>query len=225
MTTLLRSALTPLAMGALLLALAGCGDSDSEEDTGGDSGGETGATVLTDEQASSALLTIDDVPEGFAEDEDENEDDQLGCLDVISDLTEADADTEAESQFATEDGGVGIISGIKSYEADVDATEELADFGEEISECTSVDETQDEIRAQLDVTSDVADDEISVEVSGTVSGATIETLPYDLVLTATRVDNNLAIVGAFELAEAGVVAEADALNQTVLDRLTEAAAG
>ncbi|MDO9496580.1 MAG: hypothetical protein Q7J48_12830 [Nocardioides sp.] len=221
---------TRLLTTAVVLAavLTACGSGDD------DPGNESAATpeVLTQESADSALLTLDDVGEGFTESTkpDDDDDSDLGCLSGINDLDNLESDTRAEVSFDA-DGDTAlrsILSGVSSFEDTATITDAFDDFRSGVEDCDAVDITDpDGFRITLDVTVDDGDnlgdvdDQIRLTGTGEVSSGPTETYPYALAFVASRIDNNLSMVGLIDFGEPGedII---DTLTETAVERLNDA---
>lgn len=210
-----------LALGILLTA---CGGSD-------DDGADAGPTVLSQDSADSALLTLDDVGEGFVENTqpDEDETNDLGCLSGINDLDELEADTDAKVNFDSESDTAlrSVLSGISSFEDEATITEAFDDFRTSIEDCKGVDLTDPSgftiTLAVTVVDGDLGDvdDQIHFTGTGQVSSGPGQTYSYDLAFVASRIDNNLSVVGLIDVGARGedVI---DSLAETAVERLNDA---
>lgn len=213
---------------ALAVVLTACGSGDD------DPGNESASTpeVLTQESADGALLTLADVGEGFAEgtEPDDEDDSDLGCLSGIADLSDLEAATEAEVSFDAESGAAlrSILSGVRSFEDTATITDAFDDFSTAVEACESVDVT-DPTGFNLVLTVDVVDgdvigdvdDQIRLTGTGQVSTGPTETYPYALAFVASRIDNNLSVVGLIDFGEPGedII---DTLTETAVERLNDA---
>lgn len=222
-----RTRLLPAAL-ALGLALTACGGNSEDEGNEPDPASE----VLSQESADGALLTLDDVGAGFVDSTqpDDEEDSDLGCLSGIDDLDDLDAETEAKVSFDAETGGSlrSVLSGVKSFEDTATVTDALEEFRTAVEGCDEVNVTDptgfnltlavsvDEGEAIGDV-----DDQVRLTGTGQVSTGPTETYSYDLAFVASRVDNNLSMVGVIDLGAPGE-AVIDALTETALERLNDA---
>jgi len=186
------------------LGLVGCGGS------GGSSGaGESG--LLTDEQATSVLLTQANVGDAFAEAAEDDEDDDdggLGCLDSLESDDANDAPISVERSFdgKTDFETPSVAHSVASFEtvgAAEDALERLADA---LEGCTEIDEVDAEgARTQLTIkTNDDTDegldvdDQVNVTATGEIGSQGFE-FPIGLWFSATRVDNHLSVVFLVDL--------------------------
>lgn len=208
---------------ALCVLLTACGGSDDEP--------ADEPEVLSQESADSALLTLDDVGEGFVDStEPEEEESDLGCLSAIDDLDDLDADTEAKVSFDAESDAAlrSILSGVSSFEDPTILTDAFDDFTETIEGCELVDVTDPSgfdlvltvDATEGDVIGDV-DEQVRFSATGQISTGPGETYSYDLAFVASRIDNNLSVVGVVDVGARGedVI---DALTETSLERLHDA---
>lgn len=222
-----RTRLLPAAL-ALGLALTACGGDSDDDGTEPDPTSQ----VLTQESADGALLTLDDVGEGFVDSTqpDDDEDSDLGCLSGIDDLDDLDAETEAEVSFDAEtDGSLrSVLSGVKSFEDTATVTDALETFRTAVEGCDEVNVTDPTgFNLALTVTVDEGaeigdvDDQVRLTGTGQVSTGPTETYSYDLAFVASRVDNNLSVVGVIDFGAPGE-AVVDALTETAIERLNDA---
>lgn len=210
-----------LALGVLLTA---CGGSDDESDAG--------PKVLSQESADGALLTLDDVGEGFVENTqpDEDETNDLGCLSGINDLDELEADTEAKVNYDAESDTAlrSVLSGISSFDDEATITEAFDDFRAGIEDCEGVDITDP---SGFNITLAVSvvdgddlgdvDDQIRFTGTGQITSGPDQSYSYDLDFVASRIGNNLSVVGLIDVGARGedVI---DSLAETAVDRLNDA---
>lgn len=214
----------PLLALSLVAALGAC--SGSEDGSGG------GSDLLTEAEAGEALLTLEDVGEGFEEvtpEDDDEEETGLGCLDAIE-LADADADVEAEAQFdATNDVGLpSVLSSVASFEEQGALEDALESFRSALEDCTSVDETDaDGTRFTLDIaTDDTAaegvDEQLNLVATGTVLAGELE-VPFGFWVSVVRIGNDGAFVGYVDVdASAGEQRIAE-LTGLAVDKLTAVA--
>ncbi|SDO66103.1 hypothetical protein SAMN05192576_0213 [Nocardioides szechwanensis] len=222
-TRLLTAALT------LGLALTACGGNSEDDENEPDPASQ----VLTQELADGALLTLDDVGEGFVDSTqpEDDEDSDLGCLSGIDDL---DAGTKAEVSFDAEGnaetGGVlrSVLSGVKSFDDTATVTDALKAFRTAVESCDEVNVTDPTgFNLALTVTVDDGDeigdvdDQVRLTGTGQVSTGPTETYSYDLAFVASRIDNNLSVVGVIDLGAPGE-AVIGALTGTAIERLNDA---
>lgn len=210
------------------LALTACGGSDEGDEEPG-----SGSGALSQEKADGALLTLEDVGEGFVDStgpDDEDEDSDLGCLSGIEDLDDLEADTTAEVNFdaETESSLRSVLSGVKSFEDEATPTGALEDFRASVAECDTVNVTDPsgfnlalEVTAVDGETIGDVDDQVHLTGTGQVSTGPTQTYSYDLVYVVSRVGNNLSVVGVIDL---GVKGEdvAESLTETAIERLNDA---
>lgn len=219
-------------VGALVLvgALGACA-SDSDEGEDGSAGGDTSA-ALSESDAEAALLATDDVPEGFAEiDDDDDETPSPGCLAAIDTLSEVDAETETERTFEmeTETGASQILSAVNSYDDEDTIVDALEQFRSDLEGCGTISETDDEgftvdfeLTVDEDSTNDAADEQVNLLATGTLSAGP-DVFPTVAAFTIGRVANSLAVVAVFEFGDSlGTGGDVDAYYQIVVDRLADA---
>jgi len=199
-----RTVISALALVALA-ALSGCGS---------DSGDEKGSAehVLTKAEIKSALLSLDDLGDGFRvdEDADDEDDSSLGCLDEIDEIdTVADparddeVSYEADSDFALP----GVFSSIASFKTTATAEKGMAELRKVLDDCTSIDETdEDGARVRLRITTDDekvgadADEQINIKASGNIEVEGF-TLPMAFQMSLIRIDNQAALAGFVTVSE------------------------
>lgn len=171
------------AIGLLALAgllLSACGD-DSD---GGDSAPDQS-------ELQSALITTDDVPEGFEEAEDagdESEDEESDefdgtCFEDVDDFDSRAGDpaVEAKTKFDATDSttyalGAEIEAGVAYYDDEDKTAEEFDSFVDDLAACTEIQTTNEE-GATFDLTlttddgfeAEGADDAVKLVLAGTVS--------------------------------------------------------
>jgi hypothetical protein len=219
------------ALAAPLVALALLGSACS----GGDGDpAEAEAELLTEAQATEALLTLEDVGEGFTEvepqdDEEEESSGGLGCLDDIQ-FDEVDADVEVEAQFdATNDLAVpSVFSSVASFADQAVLETALEDFRAVLEDCTSIDETDENgTRFTLDVATDDtaadgADEQLNLVATGSIVAGPTE-VPFGFWVSIVRIGNDGTFVGYVDTdtsAGEGRIAE---LTATAVEKLTAAA--
>ena len=222
MSNLLRR--TGLCSSALVLALslAACGGGDdSEPETKADE-----VTVLTEDEATAALLTIDDVGEGFTESgpSEEEDDSDLGCLSGINVLSDVENETEVENNFDQESDTAlrSVLTGVNSYVDTATIEDAFADFRTSLEGCETVDVTEESgLNINLAVTVEdepglgEADDQIRLDGTGSIANQG-QTYSYDLTFVASRIGNNLTVVGLIDVGAKG---------EDVIETLTETAVG
>ncbi len=231
----MRRALAAAGSILLLTLVAACGADDTSSGDSGDGGDTASVEVLSEEDATTALLSETNLGELYAvveQEDDEDDESSFGCLDALDDMEETGAPTEVDRTFEFE-GDLGlpsIGSEVSSYESVDDATAAFETFRSALEGCESVDETDPEgTRTQLTVT---LDDEISISdaeeqanlvATGTISGGGGE-YPFGIFFTAARVGNHVTTVGIVELGDE-VGGSIDEYTQVAVDRLTAVIAG
>lgn len=178
--------------------LAGCGG-------GGRSSGAGESGLLTDEQATSVLLTQANVGDAFVEVAEDDEDDEggLGCLDSLEDEDNDDAPVSEERSFnaKTDFETPTVAHSVASFETTGEAEDALQQLADALEGCTKVDEVDAEgARTQLEIeTNDETDDgldvddQVNVTATGEIGSQGFE-FPIGIWFSATRVDNHLSVV-------------------------------
>lgn len=218
--TLRRTAASSSAL-LLALALVACGgDSGSSEG----SSDEAEVRALTQEQADGALLSAEDVGEGYTElGDSEDEDQEVGCLTGLGDLSDVEATTEAENNFEleSESSRRNVLTAVNSYDDVATIEDAFADFRASLEGCESVEVTDEESGTTLSLAVTVdedpglgeTDEQIAITGTGSIA-APGTTYSYDLDFVVSRLGNDLAVVGLVDLAEKG---------EDVIDTLVETA--
>jgi hypothetical protein len=227
-----RTGLSAAAL-VLALALAACGGDDDSGDSGGKA--DSGPAVLTQEEADGAALTAEDVGEGFTAEKDDDADDDadadLGCLTGITKLGDVKAATETEFNIdaESETAARSVLSVVNSYEDTATIEDAFADFREVIEGCDSIDVTDEEgVTIVLDVTLvdgepiGEVDDQLSFTSTGSITNGE-QSFPYELAFTASRIENNLSVVGVMDVGEKGEDLMVT-LTETAVQRLNDAIA-
>ncbi|MGA8848008.1 MAG: hypothetical protein WB471_15435 [Nocardioides sp.] len=243
--TSFRRAIAAAAVVSLSVSLSACGsDEEPSEDqtpvasSDPTSSDETDAIVLDEDQMTPALLTLDDLPAGFAVDPDDSDDSEGGfegsCLEDVSNLTdqpEFDADEEVEASYILEGdaGQSSVQSQVQSYADAQQITSAISMFSEAVGACESAQGTDADgftydLEVRLDQTASLegVDEQTQVSITGTLSTDGLE-LPVDIGFDVARAGNNLVIISTLDVGEAGegIVAQTDALAQVSVDRLAE----
>jgi hypothetical protein len=226
--------------GAALLAAvvlaAGCGGGDNPSSTAGDAEGpsEVAQSVLTQEQAEQALLTLENLGDEFRVDAEEGDSgtSDMGCLSALGDVENLDAAVEAEAsyEYADEMGTPAIYNSVASFEQTSEVTAAFDEVKVALESCTQVDVTDDDgLRMQLDVdvddqktTTDV-DDQVNILASGSASADGLE-LPFSFGVSLARVDNNTTMVGVVGVGEFGLEL-LDGYTEIAVDRVVAVAGG
>lgn len=250
--TPLRRRLAAAAVLSLTLALGACTSEDSPADESPSS--ETASPeetdeaepaeepadgdFLTEDELSPALLTTADLPGGFVEEPEEDEEESEtfvgSCLEEVGTLTdqpEFDADGKAEANFVL-DGDAGqsaVQSQVQSY-ADQDQVETAIEmFSDVVGACSEASGTDpDGTSYDLEVLSDRTvslsgvDEQARVAINGTITSGELE-LPVNLGYNVARIANNIVIIATLDIGEAGegIVPQTDAIAQVSVDRLAE----
>lgn len=214
---------TALSSAALLLSLSlgACGGGDG---SGSDADGSDEVMVLSEDEATSALLTLEDLGEGFTDSgpSEDDADPDLGCLSGINDLSDVAAETEVETNFDSESETAlrSVLTGVNSYADTATLEEAFADFRSSLEGCESIDVTDESgLNINLDVTIEdepglgESDEQVQFTGTGSVAGQG-QNFSYDITFTATRIANNLTVVGVVDVGSQG---------DDVIDALTETA--
>lgn len=243
-TSLRRATAAAVAL-ALSLALAACGSDDSEPTDDTTTAATTdeptpdeSATVLTEDEMTSALLTPEDLPGGYVLDPDDGDDSSNGfqgsCLEDVSNLTdqpEFEADEKVEASFVLEGdaGQSSVKSQVQSYADQEQVVTAIELFSSTVAACPTATGTDDDgLSYDLEVQSDQTvslsgvDQQASVAVSGTITTQGLE-LPVDIGFNVARVGNNLVIISTLDVGEVGdgVVPGTETLGQVSVDRLAD----
>lgn len=214
-----------MAVSALVVT-AGCGGSEG-------SGSSNDTEPLTQEQATAALLTLDNLGKGYRKasgDDSAADMEDMGCLSQLDKLDKAEAATKAEADFE-HTGGLGtpaVTTQVSSFEQTGDLIGTMDEFRDTLADCTQVEFSEDGATMTLDLTTDEekstsdVDDQINVHGTGTVSAEGLE-LPMGMSFALARVDNHLTLVGVVDLGDAGARL-LDTYTEIAVDRLVAIAA-
>lgn len=216
-----------VGMALLLCLLTACGG-------GGGSGSGRDTDVLSEDEATAALLTETNLGDEYVvtEEVEDDSDSSLSCLDALGDMEDTGAVTVVDRTFEF-DSDVGlptIGSEVSSYEAVGDVNVAFAQFRSTVEECTSVAEQDaDGTHTTLTVAIDNdrsttgADDQVNLVATGFLSSDEME-FPVGVYFTAARVDNHVTSVDIVDLGSE-VGASIDAYVKAAVDRLTAVAEG
>ncbi|MDZ5622625.1 hypothetical protein [Nocardioides bizhenqiangii] len=195
-------ALAPVAVLALVSALAaGCGDDDSDSDSDGEEQ-DTPAAALTADQIAQAVLQPDNMGEGWtSEPSTDDEGTAPGCLAGVETLTEQlDRQDRGGTEFSFGEV-LTVESTVSAYAEEAAITAIFDQVQSVISACTTVtgpDSDGNEWNVTLATTDeqvyDDVDDQYSVSGSGTIT--TPDGVSFDIYLeqTAVRVGPNVASI-------------------------------
>lgn len=222
---------------ALCVFLAGCGGSGASRDdnAGAGSPGGTGASAPSDDELATALLTSDDVPEGYTEDVPEESTDSTvfdgTCLTDVADFKAqvgSDPVSEAKTEFTTEDAGSQAqIAAGTAYYADEDAvTKAFGAFYDSVSGCTDLtfsdeDDISYDIAVAIDdtVTVDGADQQLTITLDGSVTAGD-QQLPVAFRFLITQNGAGTSSVGTSEIGTGFAINDqVKTYAQTQADRL------
>lgn len=184
-------------------------------------GGSTREGTLTREQAEQALLTVEHLsPEFELDDSEDDADDDgpdWGCLlpDGLSDDDPEPEAGDADIAFKAkrEPGMPGVLSSVFSSNGDeARATEAMDELADSYAACKRVStEDEDGTVWEFDVTTDTevwaedSDQQINVAASGSIKLDSF-TVPIEVRMTVVRVDATGAMVGFFDMTQAGPAA-------------------
>lgn len=223
-----RGASAVAVLAAVSALLGACGDG-SEGGAGGRS-----VVVLDDDEVKKALLTLDNLPDGWvvSSDDDEDDGDAPGCLAGLDDLEGTDSRSKASVDFEVDDefGLPALTNGVASFESERDVTEAMDTFREAFEDCDHVDYTdpEDGTEIVLDFTSDdelsspEVDDQFNLTATGTITNG-LE-FPFGLWLSVARVDNHTTTVMITDLSEDSA-SLLDPYTTIAVDRLLAVVAG
>ncbi len=232
--TLLRRTGASLSALALALALTACGG----DDTGaGSDASPTSAPVPSDAELSGALLTVEDLPAGYAETPVEEDDDNSifdgSCLENVSKFSEqvgSDPVSESETEFTAEqpDGEAQVSSSLDVYADEDDVTAAFGAFFESMQGCDNVSFTDaDGVSYDLDVTaSDTVglngvDQQLTIALEGTVE-APGQSITIAFRFLAAQQGAATTAVGTSEIGGSyGINDQLEALAQIQADRFTD----
>ncbi len=225
-----RARLSSTAL-VLALSLAACGGGDDAETGSTTDSGSDAAVVLSQEEADGALLTLADLGDDFTElGAQDSEDQDLGCLSGLSDLSDVAAETEAENNFEleTETSLRNVLTAVNSYADTATVDDAVQAFRDGLEGCETVEVTDPEggSTLTLDVTVDDSpgigetDDQVGFSGTGSISSPGTS-YSYDVSFVVSRIDNAITVLGLIDLGAPGedVV---DALTETAVDRLASA---
>lgn len=212
---------------AVLVATAGllvaCGGGSEEGGSGG-----PGTVVLDDDQVERALLTLDNLPDGWVEssEDDDDDEDAPGCLANLDDLEGTDSESDADIDFeAGDDIGLPALSnGVASFGSERDVTEAMDTFRDAFEDCNHIDYTdpEDGTTIVLDFESDdeksspEVDDQFNLKATGTIASG-LE-LPFGLWVSVARIDNHTTTVMLTDL-DLGTGTLLDPYTAIAVDRL------
>lgn len=237
-TPLLRRAGAAASALAVSLVLVACGgDTDTNTSSPSTTSTPSQAAVPTEDDLAAALLTADDVPDGYTEaapDESDNSTVFDGtCLADVADFKEqvgSDPVSEAKTEFTTQDasGQAQISSGISVYDDQAAVDAAFGAFYDSVKDCTNLSFTDDngvayEITVAIDdtVSLDGADQQLGITLDGTVTVGE-QMLPIAFVFLLAQEGAATSAVGTSEIGGSyGINDEVETLAQTQADRLAD----
>lgn len=200
-----RLVAAPVAALALALTLAACGsDSDKGDDKKTDA---PKADVLSETEATSALLIEDNLGGLFTIDaEDDTDSDAPGCMKAVADVLGEDDEAEetAEHDYSAVDESTAVVLSNKvlSYESDEAAEAAVEKVRAGLKDCTEVTETDEDgytfdlkVESADEKTEDVADEQVNALASGSVSVGS-DSGEANLYLAVVRIGNNVTALTA-----------------------------
>lgn len=238
---LLRRAGTAAASLTLALALVACGSSDGSDGDDRSSSSDAAPTdgVPTDDELAAALLTSDDVPEGFeqsdVDDDDDDEDSVFAdtCLGDVADFDDqvgTEPVSKAKTQFTVEDETTQSLlqAGISLYDDEDAVVDAFDEFYSGFSTCTDLSFTDDggnsyalDVTADDTVTIDGADSQLTIKLTGTATAGT-DSIPIDFGFLVVREGAAVSHLSTSEVGDTyDLDADVDALAQTQADRLAD----
>ncbi len=248
------TAAVALTLGLALTACGGGGDESGDGGDGGDTASSSEATseatsesptddassaaaVPSEDELAATLLTSADLPEGFAVDpEDEDDDDESfkgTCLAEIGKFSdaagfEADEDAEVDLVLESETGQTGVNSQVEAYADPAAVAPAFASFTDSLQSCTTVSTTNEDgltidLEIAYDDTVDLpgADDQLSIDMTGTIA-AGAESFPVAYRYVVGLAGPFVSIVGTFALNGdgGGVLEQTGDLAALQLERVT-----
>ena len=238
-TPLLRRAGAAASALAVSLVLVACGGNTNTSAPSATSTPSTPseAAAPTEDDLAAALLTADDVPDGYTEaapDESDNSTVFDGtCLADVADFKEqvgSDPVSEAKTEFTTQDasGQAQISSGISVYDDQAAVDAAFGAFYDSVKDCTNLSFTDDngvayEITVAIDdtVSLDGADQQLGINLDGTVTVGE-QMLPIAFVFLLAQEGAATSAVGTSEIGGSyGINDEVETLAQTQADRLAD----
>lgn len=221
--SLLPGRLAATAMcAALALGIGACGDDSSG--SGGDD-----ASPLTEDQASAALLSEENLGDSYvvaATDDEEDEDSDMGCLSAFEDIETVEAPVKEEREFEADNefGLPAVSSGVSSFDSVPDASERFETALDALEDCTNVDVTDDGTTIALEVSVDSeksasqAQEQFNLVATGSISAEGLD-FPFGLWASAVRIDNHVTFTAYTDVETEGGAAAIDAYTSAAVDRL------
>lgn len=231
------AALAAVAAGALLAACGGGADGGSDDGSDGGAGASP-AVVLDESQVEAALLTIDDLPDGWAINPDASDvldgDDgdgdgkggAPGCLGEVEDGETFEPLAESSVEFEVDDGfGVpALSSSVATFASEDEVSDQMDKLREVLSDCDPIDYTDPDDGTQISLTFETddepsspdVDEQLNLTATGTISSG-LE-FPFSLWMSVARIGNNTTSVMITDLGdEAGEAL--DPYTAIAVDRL------
>ncbi|MBA4607645.1 hypothetical protein H1W00_04070 [Aeromicrobium sp. Marseille-Q0843] len=220
------------------LVLAGCGPSGPgvDPDEYGAVVEEAPSELLTEVQIQKALLTVNDLPDGWSfnsdfegggEDDSRTTSEDPGCEEFTAGLTNTDGTLtagEAEVTFSKSEYGPFLTQTIRSKGGD-DAVKSMKSFKSALKGCdfyTMIDGAggvrTDYVISDLPFP-DLGDDTVALTMRATTEGQTI-----DLPMAIVRVDHTLVMLATFQLGGGTGTQEFEAVARTAVKKVKKASA-
>lgn len=206
--------------------LIGCGSDGASEASDG------GAKVLSKDQAKSAVLSLENLGNGWertdsgGSDDEDSDDEGLGCLTGLN-QTRENANTKAEQEFQPSAGAsmISLGSMVSSFDSEDEVIDRMASLREILAGCTSIKEGDASSTIELALVTDEtkthpeADEQLTLRATGSASAEGMK-VPMAMAITVARVDNNVAFLAYQDMA-ATTPAIWDDITKTAVQRLVD----
>lgn len=214
-----------VCIGAVLVltACSGGGDSEpSDESSAKKTSAAASVPPLSEAEAKKALLTVEDLPDGWKVDPDDDSDDDVkvikgskACKQI--DEEDDDAPTKVETSFTLDDEAF-LSSGIESYDSAKAEKEWDADLAM-LDDCRRFtlgdsDGFRVELKVRVTEIDDLGEDAALLYATGTVEGVRMH-----MDVLGVRDGRNVVGVSALAFGERAPRDQLTAMAQAVLDRL------
>lgn len=238
-TSFLRRSGVASATLLLALTLAACGGSDGSDGGGSDGDDSSASAVPSEDELSAALLTSDDVPEGYVQSVPEDSDDSevtlfddtcLADVSKFDDQVGSEPASKAKTEFTLDEAATQaqVTAGISVYEDEDAVTDAFGTFYDSLAGCTNVTFTDAggnayDIDVAVDdaVTIDGADSQLTITLSGDATAGD-QSLPIDFGFVVVRQGAATSALGTSEIGSGfDVNDQIAAFAQTQSDRLAD----